>query len=200
MAAKWCLSGPPAAQVKRLCCRLALQGWRPGGTFRCAQATAWQYRFCGCLACAKKSDRCAQGIQLFAAAPEDKWVAAFEPHHPLTLARLRHHQAVDEGLRSGNATATFAHGDRARTAPHIAQHARVHQVVHQHHRGAAQGLDGLDGEQFGVARAGADQADMALPGARLGSPLATAFGPWLVFECHRRVPFGPHAAAAVPSG
>jgi hypothetical protein len=51
---------------------------------------------------------------LLAAAAEDERIAALEANHPLAIARGRHHQLLDEGLRCGLAAAAFADVDHAR--------------------------------------------------------------------------------------
>ncbi|MNF13379.1 hypothetical protein D3C80_2152060 [compost metagenome] len=42
------------------------------------------------------------------------------------------------------------------------QYCGIHQVVDQHHFGLAQGAHGLEGQQFRVAGAGADEPDFAV--------------------------------------
>jgi hypothetical protein len=67
------------------------------------------------------------------------------------------HEFFDEGLWCALAAAAFSHVHDARAGAGVFQHRWVDQVVHQQHGGALYGFDGLEGEQLGVARAGADQ-------------------------------------------
>ena len=100
-----------------------------------------------------------QGLQLLAAAAEDERIAALEAHDLLALARRRHHQLVDEALRRAAAAAALAHVDDARAGRGERHDLGADEVVHQQHGGGPDRLDGLEGEQFGVAGAGADEGD-----------------------------------------
>jgi len=51
----------------------------------------------------------AEPVGFLAAPAEDAWIAAFEAHHALTLARIAQHQPMDKGLRSRAAATAFAY-------------------------------------------------------------------------------------------
>jgi hypothetical protein len=59
------------------------------------------------------------------------------------------------------AAPALAHVNDARFGRCVGHDGFAHQVVHQQHRGGLDGLERLEGEQLRVARAGADQGDLA---------------------------------------
>jgi hypothetical protein len=106
----------------------------------------------------------AQVLDFFAAPAKDERVTAFEAHHLLTGLHGSDHQLVDEGLRRALAAAALAHMHDAGSGGGVFQHGDVDQVVHQNDRGAGNGLDGFERQQFGVTGACADQGATACGG------------------------------------
>ena len=99
--------------------------------------------------------------RLFAAVIEDERVAAFEADDFFTILCGKDHQLLNEALRRRGAAAALADLYDAGTRCGVSEDVRVDQVVDQKHRRALDRVDGLDREQFGVARASADQRDAA---------------------------------------
>ena len=102
-----------------------------------------------------------QELQLLGAAAEDEGVATLEPHHPLVLQCQVHQQLVD--LLLGQAVEPTGLADEAAIAAGRQQgeQGRADQAVIDHHIGLLQQAPGAQGEQAGVAGAGADQGHFA---------------------------------------
>ncbi len=104
-----------------------------------------------------------QRLDLLAGAPEDQRIAALEPDDLLPGQGLAHHELLDELLRRRRAAPALAHVDDAR--PRLAslqrrlEHLLSDQVVDEDDRRGAQHAKRLQGEQLGIAGAGADQVD-----------------------------------------
>ncbi len=98
----------------------------------------------------------------FATAAEQIGIAAFQADHAMTSLCLQHHQAFDELLRGRLATATLADMDHAGAILRMHQHFRINQVIHQQHIGLGDCLYGLQRQQVGITRPGADQHHLAL--------------------------------------
>ena len=98
-----------------------------------------------------------QVLHFFAAPAKYKGVAAFEAHHGFAFTHRHEGEPLDKGLGCGFAAAALAHMDDAGRGGGQRHNGVAHQVVHQQHGGDLNRLEGLDGEQFGVARACADQ-------------------------------------------
>src|SRR5690606_27968930 len=92
---------------------------------------------------------------------EDARVAAFQAHHTAPLPGVAQQQTLDEVLRCGAAAAALADADdpRLRAVP---KDGRVDQIVDQYDIRLGEQAYGLEGDQFGVAGAGADQPDMGV--------------------------------------
>ncbi len=101
----------------------------------------------------------AQRIGLFAAAPENKRIAALEPHHASATPRLADHQFVDEVLLGRWAAAALAHMQHARIPARQGEHARIHEVVAKNHVGRFDAAHGAHGQQFRIPGAGADKTN-----------------------------------------
>jgi len=100
-------------------------------------------------------------LQLLAAASEHQGIAALHPCHAPALARVAHHELLDEGLGRAAAAAALAHPHHPGAGAAVRQHLGVDQVVHQHHVGFTQHAHRLEGEQLRVAGACADEIDLA---------------------------------------
>ena len=101
---------------------------------------------------------------LFATSAEDKGVTTFETHHVFAGQSFLGHELFNESLRRGFAAASLAHVDDAGLWIGMRQYVVAHQIVHQQHRGGGDGFDRFEGEQIGVAWAGANEGDMGLMG------------------------------------
>ena len=98
-----------------------------------------------------------QRLHLLAAAAEDERVAALEAHHLLAFARQSHQQRVDFLLRHAVVVALLADVDALGVGGRSGQHLGRHQVVVDDDVGLREQSRGAQRQQFGVARAGADQ-------------------------------------------
>ena len=97
----------------------------------------------------------AQRLDLFSAAAEDEGIAALEPHHPLAGAGRSHQPAMDLALRNRMFAPGLADGHDLRRRVGQVENLRAHQPVGEDHLGGTDRPQGLQGEQFRVARAGA---------------------------------------------
>jgi hypothetical protein len=75
--------------------------------------------------------------------------------------RTRHQPGVDAGLRHRRGALALAHGDDLGARADVPEHGAARQGVVQHEVGRLQRLHSAQREQGGVARAGADQPDLA---------------------------------------
>ena len=101
----------------------------------------------------------AQALQLLAATAEDERVAALEPHHMRAGPRVLQDEAVDRRLAHRVPAAAFADVDPPRVAAGPRSSTRgLHQRVVEHHVGALEHTQRAQGQQFRIARPGADQA------------------------------------------
>ena len=103
----------------------------------------------------------AQVVQLLAAAPEHEGVAALEPHDTLAGARLVAQQGVDLVLAERVIALRLADIDALGVAPGPVQDLRPDQPVVDHHVGALQRGQRLEGQQVRIAGAGADDRHRA---------------------------------------
>ena len=102
-----------------------------------------------------------QGLRLLAATAKDEGVAAFQAHYPQSGARVADEQVMNFALRDLRRASAFADADLCRVlADEGADVVRNQRVVENHIR-RLQGLQGVKGEQSGIARPGADQRDFA---------------------------------------
>jgi len=102
-----------------------------------------------------------QRLDLLAGAAENHRVAGFQPHHAFALAGQLDHQRVDIVLLAGGPLAALAHHHPLRFAPRQLQHIVGNQIVEQDHIGGLQRAHCLEREQFGIARPGTNQGDLA---------------------------------------
>ena len=103
----------------------------------------------------------AQPFGLFAAAPEDERIAALQAHHAFAGARLRNHHLLDQGLRRAAAAAALADPHDAGRLAGAPQDLRADQIVDQQHARGTDRAQRFQGQQFGIAGAGADQRHAA---------------------------------------
>ena len=99
-----------------------------------------------------------QTLQLLAATTKNEGVTAFEANHLFALAGFSDHELFNEGLGRGGAATALADLDHASRCWRQCSDGRADQVIDQHNAGRGNGLDGLEGEQLRVARAGTDQS------------------------------------------
>ena len=103
-----------------------------------------------------------QGLGLLAAAAEDERVAALQAHHPPPAQAVLHEDRVD--LVLGHrlpAPATLPAFSSSASGRHSGSSSLGAEAVVHHHVGAPRARAAGDGEQAGVAGAGADQVDEA---------------------------------------
>ena len=97
-----------------------------------------------------------QEQRFLAAAVEDERVAPFQPRHHFAFARLFHKEVADrfliERLRRGGADV-----DLLGVLPRVAQHARRHEVVVEHHVRVGERAQAPHGDQAGIAGPCADE-------------------------------------------
>ena len=98
-----------------------------------------------------------QRLELLAAATEHEGVAALQAHHALAGARQRDQAIVDLRLRHAVVRAALADVEALGVTTRQGQHFLRHQPVIDHDIGALQQAMGLQGQEIGIARAGADQ-------------------------------------------
>ena len=110
-----------------------------------------------------------QRLDLLAAAAEDQRVAALEPDHALTELAAPHQERVDLGLAHEVAGPLLADIDQLGRRVGQAEDAGADQPVVDHDLGLAQQARGLEGQQLGVAGAGADQIHHAACGSMAGA-------------------------------
>ena len=99
----------------------------------------------------------AQVLHLFATPAENEGVTALEAHHVFAFVNRHQHEFFDKGLRGGGATTAFSHVNNAGRWRGVGHDGVAHQVIHQQHGGGLNGLQGLDGQHFRIAGAGAYQ-------------------------------------------
>ncbi len=115
-----------------------------------------------------------QACKLLAAAAEHERIAALQAHHGQALAGEADDQGVDVVLRQGVTVLALAHVDQARAAGPAS--ARIGGGVSRScttTSAAFSRLQGLDGQQLGVARAGAHQPNHARAAALEARPFKT---------------------------
>ena len=100
--------------------------------------------------------RCAQRLDLLAAAAEDEGIARLQAHHRLAGAHAADQLGVDLVLRPAGVAFALADRDELGVAARARQHRRRHEVVVQDGVGLAQELRGLERQKIGIAGAGAD--------------------------------------------
>ena len=100
--------------------------------------------------------RRAQSLDLLAAAAEHEGIARLQAHHRLAGAHAAHQLGVDVVLRPARWPLRLPTDDELGVAPGARQDGRRHEVVVQDGVGLAQELRGLQRQQIGIARAGAD--------------------------------------------
>ncbi len=102
-----------------------------------------------------------QRLGLLGAASEHEGIAALQAQHPLAFFGQIHQPARNVGLRGrGFAPALAGMFEKGAVARHI-ENPPVHQRVIDHDVGRAQSMQRQQGQQAGIAGAGADQPDMA---------------------------------------
>ncbi len=105
----------------------------------------------------------AERDRFFPAAPEDKRVAAFEPHDPASATRRANHQRVDLLLRQ-DVTALALADEESLRVPRVPQNAVVDEGVVQHEVRCPQRRDRLARQERGIAGAGAHERDVTASG------------------------------------
>ncbi|CCJ89637.1 hypothetical protein BN132_1565 [Cronobacter turicensis 564] len=105
-------------------------------------------------------------FQFFAAAPENKRVAAFQAHHGFALAGEINQHLVGLMLRHRVRARAFPDTDAVGVATHQIQHAVAHQMVVKHDIRLLHHLQTAQRQQPGVAGARAHQNDFALRALR----------------------------------
>ena len=98
-------------------------------------------------------------LGFFSAPAEHKGIAALQPDHGLTGARLFDHQAVDVFLGTVLPAPPTSHIDTLRLRTRVVQQRRVGQVVIEHHIGLLQAFLPAQGQQFRVSRPRTDKID-----------------------------------------
>ena len=123
-----------------------------------------------------------QEFQFLAAAAEHERVAALEADHPAAGTGMLQHQGVDLFLRHAVLAGGLAdlHPQCGRRGQ--CQYLRADQAVVQQHLGRLQCAQGVQGQQAGITRTGADQGD------RTRGQLESGGGRW--GRAHGRVPAG----------
>ena len=109
------------------------------------------------------------GVDLLAGAAEDQRIAALETNDALALFGEAHHQRVDVLLLAGRPEAGLADQHLPRLAAGEVEHVARHQIVEQDHVGRLQRAHGAQGQQFRIARPGADQRHRAVLDGRAKS-------------------------------
>ena len=102
-------------------------------------------------------------LGLFAAAAEDERVAALEPHDVLSLERALDDQRMDARLVVPAAARAAAHRDALGSGGGERQDAGGHELVVRDHGRAREEAMGAHRQELGIARARADQPDLAPP-------------------------------------
>ena len=96
-------------------------------------------------------------LGLLGAAAEDHRIAALQPQHPLSQFGLLDHQGADVFLLARAPAAPLADIDLFGFRPGHGQSPPVDQRVVEHGVGATQGVEGVEGQQAGIARSGPGQ-------------------------------------------
>src|SRR5262249_43786148 len=92
-----------------------------------------------------------------AEAPEDRRIAALQPDDALAAPGPVDQQPVDVALTDARAAGRLAHVDDRRPAADLVQQLARDQPVVQDHVGLPQATQALQGDELGIARAGADE-------------------------------------------
>ena len=102
-----------------------------------------------------------QRFDLFAAAPEDERIAALQPHHGPAAARaLDQHAREISSCVNSCADALLADVDALGMRGRQVEQTLVRQMIVEDRIGALQNLAAFDGDEPGIAGAGADQIDL----------------------------------------
>src|SRR5579872_4257484 len=109
----------------------------------------------------KRNVHSLKGQRLFAAAPEDERVAAFEAYHSTTKLRMGDKQGIDLLLFHGVATGTFTDKNEFRVGMCFLKNGSVDEPIIHHNIGLAQTAYRLECEQFRVAGSRTDEVDFA---------------------------------------
>ena len=104
-----------------------------------------------------------QFLDLLATAAENERVAALQAQYAFALLGQFDQQCVELGLRHGMAVAALAHVDPLCFFPDQFHYGRGNQPVVQYNIGLLHQAQGAEREQVGVARAAADQVNLAAP-------------------------------------
>ena len=115
----------------------------------------------------KRNTGFSRSLQLFAAAPENKRVAAFQANHRIARFRRLYQHAVNVLLRYGDAGGAFTHADCLRVATHQLADFRRDQIVVKHHIRLLDSLQAAQGQQSSIARPRADEDNFTEPLFRL---------------------------------
>ena len=102
-----------------------------------------------------------QRLDLLAAAPEHEGIAALEAQHALARAGVAHQHGADLLLRRGVVVGALADIDALGLAAHEFEDFRRDQPVVEHDLGLLHQAQRAEGQQIGVAGAGADEIDLA---------------------------------------
>ncbi|MNF45580.1 hypothetical protein D3C84_267210 [compost metagenome] len=102
-----------------------------------------------------------QFLDLFPAPTEDERIPPFQAQHALALLRQVHQLAIDLLLRQGMLATALANIDALGIAPAHIDDRRRNQSIVEHHIGLLHQAQGTEGQQVGIAGAGADQVHLA---------------------------------------
>ena len=146
--------------------------------------------------------RGAQRLDFLAATAEHEGIAGLQPDDGLPSLHATHQLGVDFRLRPARTAFPLADRDSLGVSPGAVEHRRRHEVVVQDHVSLAQELRGLQGQQVGIARAGADdmghthRRDRTAGGIQLAQHRAPGTG----IVAGQRQPCGRSIDQATPEG
>ena len=139
----------------------------------------------------------AQQLRLLAAAAEHERVAALEAHDAPARAGVLEQERVRGLLRDLRARALLADVDELGVRARVRERLGRDQAVVEDHVGLRDQLDGADGQQAGVAGAGADEVDDPAHAASSSARRSTSPAP---ASCMRRGELAAGRLGVAPGG